>query len=151
MLMRRGPVRILLGECRVEHLRTGATVATDLPPEFGGEGKSFSATDLLAAALGVCVATSIDRVADRGGIPPEALRVEVEKELSTSPNRVARLSVWIYSARPVDAVLRTKLLRAALAESRPSRQWGADHCASCHANEMAAMTRSQAAGSTPRR
>jgi putative redox protein len=102
-----------IGECRVEHVGSGSVVTTDLPPEFGGEGKSFSATDLLAAALGVCIATSIDRVAERGGIPPDALRVEVQKELSTAPKRVARLTVRIFAARPVDEVLREKLLRAA--------------------------------------
>jgi putative redox protein len=102
-----------LGECRVEHVGSGAVVTTDLPPESGGEGESFSATDLLAAALGACIATSIDRVAERGGIPPEAIRVEVEKELSTAPKRVARLTVRILVERPADGLLQEKIIRAA--------------------------------------
>jgi putative redox protein len=102
-----------LGACRVEHVGSGTLVATDLPPEYGGDGESFSATDLLAAALGACIATSLDRVAHRAGIPPEALRIEVDKELAVAPKRVARLAVRVVVARPLDEPTRAKLLRAA--------------------------------------
>jgi uncharacterized OsmC-like protein len=97
----------------VEHVGSGTVVMTDLPPEYGGTGRSFSATDLLAAALGTCIATSIDRVAERAGIPPEALRVEVDKELSATPKRVARLTVRIVLERPADDAARERILRAA--------------------------------------
>jgi putative redox protein len=102
-----------LGHCRAEHVASTTILTTDLPPELGGRGASFSATDLLAAALGACNAPSIDRVAERGGIPLDSIRLEVDKELSTGPKRVSRLAVRIIVAHSVDEALCEKLLRAA--------------------------------------
>jgi putative redox protein len=88
-------------------------IGTDSAPEFGGGGRSFSATDLLAAALGACMATSIDRVAERHGIPLDALMVSVEKTLANAPKRVARLAVTITVAAPIDPALGDRLRHAA--------------------------------------
>ena len=102
-----------VGACQVQHQLSGTTLTTDLPPEFGGQGRSFSATDLLAAALGVCIATNIDIVAERHNIPFEAINVSVEKELSQNPKRVSRLSVTIDIAMEVAPDLLLRLQRAA--------------------------------------
>ena len=86
---------------------------TDMPMEYGGEGRSFSATDLLAAALGACIATNIDGVAVRHGIPLEGLEVRVEKSLSREPKRVDRLVVSIDLGMPVSSEVRQRIERAA--------------------------------------
>ena len=104
---------IALGSCRVEHSSSGAVITTDLPPEYGGSGAGFSATDLLAAALGTCIATSIDKVAINNGIPTNAIKIEVTKELRTDPKRVGKLAVLIRIAQPFDELVRKKLMRAA--------------------------------------
>lgn len=84
-----------LGQCNVVHESSGSTIRTDLPEEYGGSGNSFSATDLLAGALGVCMATNIDKIADRHGIPLNALDIRVKKELSDKPKRISILQVCI--------------------------------------------------------
>lgn len=101
------------GRCRVEHQSSGAQIETDLPPEYGGSGRSFSATDLLAAALGVCIATNIDSVAVRHHVPLDALTVRVKKELSQSPKRVASLEVTISVAAYLSSAVLARLERAA--------------------------------------
>src|SRR5579862_9090676 len=101
------------GQCRVVHKESGAVLHTDSPPEYGGEGRSFSATDLLAAALGVCITTNIDTVALRHGVPLEAIEVQVTKHLSQSPKRVASLDVAINVQHIISPELRIKLQRAA--------------------------------------
>lgn len=102
-----------IGRCEVLHEQSGARLTTDMPPEYGGEGRSFSATDLLAAALGVCVATNVDLVADRHGVPIEALEVRVEKTLAASPKRVSALAVTITIAAEVGDDVVARLDRAA--------------------------------------
>lgn len=101
------------GRCRVEHQPSGAHLETDLPPEYGGGGRSFSATDLLAAALGVCIATNIDSVAVRHNVPLDALTVRVKKELAQSPKRVASLEVSISVAADISSDVLARLERAA--------------------------------------
>jgi putative redox protein len=102
-----------VGTCRVVHEPSGASFATDMPPEYGGGGRSFSATDLLAAALGVCIATNLDAIAERHGIPLDALSVRVDKTLATSPKRVERLTVTIAIDAPVAEDVLVRLERAA--------------------------------------
>lgn len=101
------------GRCHIEHIASGAVIETDLPKEYGGDGRAFSATDLLASALGACIATSIDRVALRNGISLEGISIEVNKELSQEPKRVKRLAVCIDIAATVSDAVTRKLLRAA--------------------------------------
>ena len=53
------------GSCRVAHVPSSAEIPTESPPEYGGRGGSFSATDLVAAGLGACTATSVQGVLAR--------------------------------------------------------------------------------------
>ena len=95
------------------HARSGASITSAMAPEYGGEGGAFSSTDLLAAALGSCIATNIGPVADRHGIPLDAFELTVEKELSPQPKRVIRLDVAIRCSVPVTPEVRLRLERAA--------------------------------------
>jgi len=99
--------------CHVEHLPSGACLEVRTPSEYGGPGGAFSATDLLAAALASCIATSLAPVASRHGIPPGSLTLLVEKKLSAAPKRVARLTVIVRIPRAVESILLRKLERAA--------------------------------------
>ena len=84
------------GSCRVAHGPSGAILETDLAPEYGGGGRSFSSTDLLAAALGSCILTSLERIADREGLDSRRIWLTVEKNLSTSPKAIRSIAVRIH-------------------------------------------------------
>ena len=102
-----------IGSCSIKHQESGAVITSDTPPEYGGQGRSFSATDLLAAALGTCIATSIDALVVRHGIPLDAIKIEVEKELAVEPKRVARLTVSIQVAMEITREVSLRIQRAA--------------------------------------
>ncbi|HUE95232.1 MAG TPA: OsmC family protein [Longimicrobiaceae bacterium] len=95
------------------HRSGGAALRTATPAAFGGPGDRFSATDLLAAALGSCIATDLAAIGGRHGIAPGDLRVEVGKTLSVRPKRLVALTVVVRTPPDVDGALRLRLERAA--------------------------------------
>lgn len=101
------------GRCEVRHRESGAMLHTEAPPEYGGGGRSFSATDLVAAGLGACVATTLQAVAGREDLAAESFTVEVSKQLARQPRRISRLEVHISCAQPLTDQQRRKLLAAA--------------------------------------
>ncbi|MGH7459587.1 MAG: OsmC family protein [Longimicrobiales bacterium] len=98
---------------RILHARSGTSIESAMAKEYGGAGGAFSSTDLLAAALGSCIATNIGPVADRHGIPLDAFELSVEKELSPQPKRVIRLDVEIRCRAQVSPGVQARLARAA--------------------------------------
>jgi len=101
------------GECEARLANTDVRVLTSKSPAFGGTGSSFSSTDLLAVALGTCIATDIEPVAERNGMALDAIRVDVEKELSVQPKRIISLHTHVRLPAGTDDVLVVKLRRAA--------------------------------------
>jgi putative redox protein len=87
--------------CSAEHAPSGTTLGTDAPVDNHGRGESFSPTDLVAAALGTCVATTMALVAERHGYDMSGASVSVEKEMAGVPRRrIARLPALV--SVPVD-------------------------------------------------
>ncbi len=84
-----------------------------MAPEYGGPGGAFSSTDLLAAALGSCIATNLGPVAERHGIPLDSFEIRVEKALGQQPKRVTRLNVEVRCATPLSPDMLGRLQRAA--------------------------------------
>jgi putative redox protein len=83
--------------CSAKHGPSGATMQTDAPVDNQGRGESFSPTDLVATALGSCMATIMGIYARQKGIAIEGMRVEVTKEMTaTAPRKIARLSTEIW-------------------------------------------------------
>jgi len=85
-----------LGElhCRAEHGPSRKLLETDAPVDNHGRGESYSPTDLLATALGTCMATVMGIKARARGFDLEGMHVHVKKLMTTSqPRRVARLEV----------------------------------------------------------
>lgn len=101
------------GRCLARHIESGKTVETATPPERGGSEDSFSSTDLVAGALGSCIATSIEVVAFREGIPGSEISVRVVKTLSDKPRRIGSLQVVMTVARPLSVEQRRKILAVA--------------------------------------
>jgi putative redox protein len=71
---------------------SSSTISTMAPVDNGGDGSTFSPTDLCAAALASCVASTIGLYALRKGIPLDSIDFSVEKQMTTEPpRRIARL------------------------------------------------------------
>lgn len=101
------------GDCVVRHAPSGAEMHTSRSPVYGGRGSSFSSTDLLAAALGSCIATDLEPVAERHGVTPESIIVRVTKALTVRPKKLRSLEVEVeVSGTVADGVL-VRLERAA--------------------------------------
>lgn len=66
-----------------------------------GRGESFSPTDLVATALGACMATIIGIVAKRKEIAVEGMKITVRKHMSAdTPRRIARLELDLHLPLP---------------------------------------------------
>ncbi|MEO7036689.1 MAG: OsmC family protein [Polyangiaceae bacterium] len=82
--------------CQAKHGPSSTVLVTDAPVDNQGRGASFSATDLIAAGLGTCMATVMGIAARKRGFALEGTRVHVKKKMTTSPpRRIAELVVEI--------------------------------------------------------
>ena len=95
--------------CQAEHGPSGVNLQTDAPVDNHGKGELFSPTDLVATALGACIATMCGLVAEDKGWDLQGLRVEVVKEMSSNaPRRIVRLAAEVWPPRalaPADRAL----------------------------------------------
>jgi putative redox protein len=89
------------------HDDSGAIIHTDAPKDIGGEGSSFSPTDLMAAALATCIGTTLAMYGERHEVDLSGLKIHVTKEMSTAtPRRISALksTITIPTGRiPMDA------------------------------------------------
>ena len=82
--------------CRAVHGPSKNEVLTDAPVDNNGKGESFSPTDLVATALGTCMATVIGIIGKRKEIDLTSMKVHVEKHMSAdAPRRIVRLPTTI--------------------------------------------------------
>ena len=80
--------------CSATHTPSGNMLVTDAPLDNNGRGQAFSPTDLVATALGSCMATVIGIVARRKELPVEGMTVTVRKFMSDDlPRRISRLEL----------------------------------------------------------
>jgi len=96
------------------HEPSGTKITTDAPKDNGGEGKAFSPTDLVGAALGSCVVTTMVLFAERHGISLRGASFQVEKIMGTEPRRIAELVLKVYLPAELDPTNRLKLERAGM-------------------------------------
>jgi len=99
--------------CEAEHRPSGVTLTTDAPEDNRGEGRSFSPTDLVATALGTCIATILGIQAEKHGLDLEGIEISVEKEMASNPRRIASLRTEVTMPTALDSSLRERLERAA--------------------------------------
>jgi putative redox protein len=79
----------------LSHGPSGTTIRTAAPVDNQGDGSSFSPTDLLAAALGSCMVTTMAIVAQREGIPFDGAGFRLAKHMRSDPRRVGAVPVRI--------------------------------------------------------
>jgi uncharacterized OsmC-like protein len=94
------------------HGPSGAQLKTAAPVDNKGDGSSFSPTDLVAAAFGSCIVTTMAIVAEREGIDFTTASFRVEKHMQSDPRRIGKLPVEVRMPAGLSADQRTKLERA---------------------------------------
>lgn len=102
--------------CESTHRPSQQKLVTDAPVDNGGQGESFSPSDLVATALGSCMMTIMGIVARRDGIPLEGTRVHVVKEMVQQPVRrigALRVTITVPGGSEFTEEVRLKLERAA--------------------------------------
>lgn len=100
--------------CHAVHGPSGQQLATDAPVDNHGRGESFSPTDLVATALGTCMATIMGIVADRHGWNIDGTSMRISKEMTTEvPRRIRKLAVEIDAPGALDEQSRRTLENAA--------------------------------------
>ena len=70
--------------CNASHGPSDAVLATDAPSDNQGRGEAFSPTDLVATALGTCIATTMAIVAERHQVELKGMTVQVAKEMANA-------------------------------------------------------------------
>ncbi len=89
--------------CAAVHGPSGTRLETDAPVDNHGLGESFSPTDLVATALGSCMATIMGIVARKEEIDLAGMKITVGKEMSADlPRRISRLTVAFEVPIPED-------------------------------------------------
>lgn len=87
--------------CSARHEPSGSVLATDAPKDNQGRGESFSPTDLVATALGTCLATTMAIASRKHSVELRGLRFEVTKEMSIdAPRRIVRLAAEVWMPIP---------------------------------------------------
>lgn len=89
--------------CEAVHGPSGSQLETDAPVDNQGRGEAFSPTDLVATALGTCMATIMGIAARQREVALEGLKIRVQKEMSADlPRRISRLAVELSVPLPSD-------------------------------------------------
>jgi putative redox protein len=99
--------------CRLAHGPSGAILTTVPPTDNGGDGSSFSPTDLVGAALASCALSTMALVARREGLSWGDARASVEKRMTPPPRRIGELVLAIDMPREVRPEHRSRLEEAA--------------------------------------
>ncbi|HSJ68428.1 MAG TPA: OsmC family protein [Anditalea sp.] len=105
-----------LGNLRTspKHLQSGTDIITDAPVDNNGKGEAFSPTDLVAAALGSCMATIMGIVAQKDNLEINGLVWETTKKMSSNPRKIEEIIIdFTWDNAPEDEKLIQKLKNAA--------------------------------------
>jgi len=95
--------------CRLAHGPSGAKLSTVPPKDNGGDGSSFSPTDMVGAALMACALSTMALVAQREGLSWGDARAAVEKHMTPPPRRIGELTLVIDMPREVRPEHRARL------------------------------------------
>lgn len=100
------------GRCRIVHQLNKNEIETDLPPEYGGMGRSFSSTDLIAAAVGSCYLSTVEDILRRNDYDLDEVSLMVSKELQAQPKQVKAISMQLYLPKQPSEKLSIQLNKA---------------------------------------
>lgn len=95
--------------CEVLHGPSNSQIATDAPKDNNGKGEAFSPTDLVGAATGSCILTIMAMAAEKEGLDFTGAQVSVEKEMTTHPRRIGKLTIALHLPATVPVSSRKNL------------------------------------------
>jgi uncharacterized OsmC-like protein len=95
--------------CKLVHGPSGSTLTTVPPRDNGGDGSSFSPTDMVGAALMSCALSTMALAAQREGLSWGDARAHVEKIMTPPPRRIGELTLVIDMPREVRPEHRQRL------------------------------------------
>lgn len=95
------------------HTPSQNTIVTDAPVDNGGNGSSFSPTDLLATAYLSCMLTIIDLTVKANNWGELKTEGQIEKIMTSNPRRIGELRVMIRMPASTPENQRDKLEKAA--------------------------------------
>lgn len=75
------------------HLQSGTEIETDAPTDNQGKGERFSPTDLVATALGACMATTMGIKSRDLGVDLRAMKLSIQKIMKPDPRRIAGVHI----------------------------------------------------------
>jgi putative redox protein len=75
------------------HLQSGTEIETDAPTDNQGKGERFSPTDLVATALGACMATTMGIKARDLPVDLRGMKLSVQKIMKPDPRRIAGIQI----------------------------------------------------------
>lgn len=86
-------------ECRLTHEPSGAQLRAVPPKDNGGDGSTFSPTDLVGAALASCALATMALLAPKEGLQFGQASARVVKEMVGPPRRIGSLALEITMPR----------------------------------------------------
>ncbi len=95
--------------CHIVHAPSDSIIETDAPKDNQGKGDKFSPTDLMGAALGSCILTTMAIFFEKDGLVLKGAQAQVTKEMAANPRRIAKFSVQITFPKGIKTEFRTKL------------------------------------------
>ncbi len=78
------------------HLRSGTAIETDAPVDNQGKGERFSPSDLVATALGSCMATIMGMRAREMKVDLRGMKIEIEKIMKADPRRIGGINLTFH-------------------------------------------------------
>ena len=101
--------------CEIKHEPSGSMIETDAPRDNQGRGERFSPTDLVGAALGSCILTTMAIMAEKNGISFVGASAGFSKEMNAQPRQIQRLPVEVRMPKGLSPEDRKRLEAAARA------------------------------------
>ncbi|MES2769300.1 MAG: OsmC family protein [Bdellovibrionota bacterium] len=83
--------------CELTHGPSQIKINTDAPKDNKGKGEAFSPTDLMCAALGSCILTTMAIAIQKNDLPFDIkdAKFSATKEMQVDPRKISKLTVKI--------------------------------------------------------
>jgi uncharacterized OsmC-like protein len=100
--------------CEITHGPSQSKIGTDAPKDNNGKGELFSPTDLVGAAMGSCILTTMAIMAEKDGVNLKGSYTTIAKEMIPNPRRIGKLPIQIFLPKNIETDYRKKLENAAM-------------------------------------